>query len=819
MNNALKNTINIDKDLTDGFTSNTSKGKLPKTLPSPLYLNLGCGLDVREDFLNIDLFSNDDRVINMDVRKLDFPNNSVDLILASDILEHFSHHETDAILTEWARVLKPGGILIIRCPSLRLQVKAYTEKVWNADIASYMIFGGQTNPGDFHCNAFDEDSITNHLNKSGFEVLSFEEVDTPQTQGFINLNMTVKAKKIEEKSIEKVNTIEKKEEEITTYISDEVQTPSLNIVWEGSQFVYNSLALINREHCLNIIKSNVAELTIIPYEHDNFTPDVDARFNALQSNDIRYKEEVSEEISQLPYVWIRHQWPPKDEVPRGAKWIINQPWEFSLLPKKIVNIFNKADEIWTPSNFSRKAFVDSGIEFDKVQVIPNGVNPDIFTPKGEAYKLNTEKRFKFLFVGGTTYRKGFDVLLMAYIKAFTKDDDVCLVVKATGTKTYYRNQTMESIIDKVRENPNCPEIIYLEDDNFTENELASLYHACDTFVLPYRGEGFSLPTLEAMACGLPVVVTRGGATDDFTNDDTAWYINSNPKSIGDSIDGDTMVGETFILEPDLNELVETFQHLYNTPENNFKMGLIASYVARKQWSWNRASLKMLSRLDYLYDTDMQQKARKVLKETEDTYILLGQAETEFNDENFEEAKKLYILTLEDDNLEDKFAIHCLNRLAELSIRNTAFVDAYKYIEAAKVISQENPETIWLESIILNAEEKYVESLEKITKIVENWNSLKHLSTLGLNLSKYLLQMADTLVLMEEYADALEVYTTALAKDNYSPEACFGLGMCYKKANIIDEAKKMFEWALKYNPNYEAAKQELLKLNEEIDKTE
>ena len=66
-----------------------------------------------------------------------------------------------------------------------------------------MIFGGQSNPGDYHCNAFDEESIKRHLQKTGFSVIDYQEVDTPQTNGFINLNMTVKA--VKKANIEKIN--------------------------------------------------------------------------------------------------------------------------------------------------------------------------------------------------------------------------------------------------------------------------------------------------------------------------------------------------------------------------------------------------------------------------------------------------------------------------------------------------------------------------------------------------------------------------------------------------------------------------------------
>ncbi len=51
--------------------------------------------------------------------------------------------------------------------------------------------------------------------------------------------------------------------------------------------------------------------------------------------------------------------------------------------------------------------------------------------------------------------------------------------------------------------------------------MAELYQAADLYVSPYSAEGFNMPVLEAMACGLPAVCTAGGPTDDFVGDDCA----------------------------------------------------------------------------------------------------------------------------------------------------------------------------------------------------------------------------------------------------------------------------------------------------------
>jgi GT2 family glycosyltransferase/2-polyprenyl-3-methyl-5-hydroxy-6-metoxy-1,4-benzoquinol methylase/spore maturation protein CgeB len=299
---------------------------------------------------------------------------------------------------------------------------------------------------------------------------------------------------------------------------------ALRGVWEGTQFVYHSLSIVNMALTSELIKAG-CELKLVPYEKATFGPEKDP---------IRYvpiAARIHAELTGEAQFHVRHQWPPQFEPPPKGHWIMIQPWEFGQLPENWVKPMRESvDEIWVPSHFVKRCYTESGIDPERVQVIPNGVNTDLMHPEAAKLLLATDKKFKFLFVGGTIFRKGVDVLLKTYYQTFSSRDDVCLVIKGMGEDSFYKGQTAGDQIRQIQADPEAPEILYLTEE-LSEEDMAGLYTACDCLVHPYRGEGFGMPVAEAMGCGLPVIVTQGGACDDFCNLANAFFVTSKKRSI------------------------------------------------------------------------------------------------------------------------------------------------------------------------------------------------------------------------------------------------------------------------------------------------
>ena len=314
-------------------------------------------------------------------------------------------------------------------------------------------------------------------------------------------------------------------------------------------------------------------------------------------------ERTIQELGSSPTaaVGVAQHWPPSFDPPSAGPFVLYQPWEFGAVPTRWVDeVRRTVDEVWAPSEAAREAFVASGVAPDLVHVVPNGIDPERFSPDGPRRELPTRKSTVLLFVGGMTYRKGIDLLLEAYGRAFTSADDVCLVLKAFGSRTFYRGQTAEEAVRAFQAVPGAPELV-LVDEDLAFDEIPALYRACDVLVQPYRGEGFCLPALEALACGRPVIVTDGGSTDDFVPPECGWRVPSRrvPLPAGALPPDYDLAGEGFLLEPDGDALVAALRAAADPREREARAA--GARAQAERFTWERAGRVAAERLEALRD--------------------------------------------------------------------------------------------------------------------------------------------------------------------------------------------------------------------------
>jgi glycosyltransferase involved in cell wall biosynthesis len=399
---------------------------------------------------------------------------------------------------------------------------------------------------------------------------------------------------------------DKIKEKFSSIIASLIQTSSYgDIIYriEGPFDSSYSLALVNREMALALDKLYPGKVALHSTEGPgDFEPD-----QAFLSKHPDIEELWNKsKLNVQPEVVGRNLYPPRVSGMQGKINILTDyGWEESGFPQKYVDDFNRElDGITVMSTYVKKVLIDNGVSVP-ISVVGVGVDHILRTHPKRSSK-NPGSQFKFLHISSGFPRKGIDVLLSAYVRAFSKKDNVSLIIKTFPNI----HNIVEDQIKKIRlSHPDCGEILSINQDLDYEG-LVDLYNQCDVLVAPSRGEGFGLPIAEAMLCGLPVITTDYGGQTDFCTNENAWLIDYTFKKAETHME----LEDSVWVEPDTRHLAELMRKVHDlSPAEKAKKTIKARENIQNNYSWAICA----SRLDrFINSTDFERK-------NENEKILLG----------------------------------------------------------------------------------------------------------------------------------------------------------------------------------------------------
>ncbi len=249
-------------------------------------------------------------------------------------------------------------------------------------------------------------------------------------------------------------------------------------------------------------------------------------------------------------------------------------WETDRFPRGYADLMKQSDRILVPSRFCFQALRASGYD-GPLAVSPLPLNPAYYA-LGEKRKEGPGDPFTFLFVSAPMPRKGLDLLVDAFLKAFEGDGSVRLRIH---TRRWARNpnEIELEVLRKIGEDAR----IQVSTDKLPLPDLLALYAQADCLAHPARGEGFGLTPAQALLAGVPVIATGATGLADFITEDFAWPL---------SIAGWEQPAEGFYhrdtegqwTRPSLEHLVELMRYA----RHHWHEGVDRARKGRK-WLWER----------------------------------------------------------------------------------------------------------------------------------------------------------------------------------------------------------------------------------------
>lgn len=315
-----------------------------------------------------------------------------------------------------------------------------------------------------------------------------------------------------------------------------------------------------------------------------------------------------------PSIRLYHQFDLAQHVGKGKRigWPIFELDTFNAVE---LHHLKSQDELIVCSRWAKDVVVANG--YDKpVHIVPLGVDSSIFYPKPDKSKDKTV----FINIGKKELRKGHDVIIECFEKAFTPEDNVELWMvwgnrildnineaeSAAWTNLYANSIMREKIKQQWKVSRDTIQGFnytwgqykdaVVKDRNVrewlpTQEAVATLLNQADCAIFPSRAEGFNLDMLEAMACGIEVITTYYSAHTEYIDRCNSYFMHFDTPKLELAYDGIWFYGQGnwLYIDNDIKkEIVTRMQFTHREKSMN-----LDGIKTARQFSWSNSAKKLV----------------------------------------------------------------------------------------------------------------------------------------------------------------------------------------------------------------------------------
>lgn len=274
-------------------------------------------------------------------------------------------------------------------------------------------------------------------------------------------------------------------------------------------------------------------------------------------------------------------------------------WEMERLPNEWVVMCNRMDEIWVPCQWNAEVCQRSGVS-RPIHVFGHCASPDEYSNIAPLNIPGIDRSwYKFYSIFQWTERKNPGCLLRAYLKAFTQDDPVVLIMKTYGVNySTEEDARVRTEIGKIRSEVggNQPRVVLIT-RMMPKDQILSLHKLGDCFVLPHRSEGWGLPHFEACMMGKPVITTAYGGNLEFTKPEHSYLVDyAQVPNSGMSWFKWYSPDMTWA-DPSMATCSQWMRHVFENREEAASKGEAAKKYVLDKFSWQTIGPAMRSRIE------------------------------------------------------------------------------------------------------------------------------------------------------------------------------------------------------------------------------
>ncbi|MDV6014550.1 FkbM family methyltransferase [Haloechinothrix sp. LS1_15] len=265
-------------------------------------------------------------------------------------------------------------------------------------------------------------------------------------------------------------------------------------------------------------------------------------------------------------------------------------WELDEFPPDQHVAFEHVDEIWTISEFCRRAIAEHAPVAVRTLPVP------VRDPGQVSYRERdpaAPTRFLFTFdFNSVAERKNPWAVVTAFREAFARTANARLVIKASNAAAHPHSA------ERLRLHIADDERIELIESHLDDAALDALYRDSDCYVSLHRSEGFGLTVAEAMIRGLPVIATDYGGTAEFITPACGWPIDYRLVPVGEG--NHPYPPQAMWAEPDLDAAAAAMRQVAEDPVGARERGAAAREHIRRTSSTAGTARWLRAELDRVY---------------------------------------------------------------------------------------------------------------------------------------------------------------------------------------------------------------------------